>query len=188
MIAAYTPPRGDTVSHAQEFSPSSHAVPAPVAQIAVERRLGNFIDLRSWGDPRSHVLKGLAASAVALILMALVVYFVHFLYIFSVFFLLLLVWGITNAISALVRGRQENFLYEEGMVHRKRDDLIAVTWPEVSRLEKSKGNRSLTGGRRFRVNIQDGRSFAVPLVLTDGADPFITHLAQILRQHGRPVD
>jgi hypothetical protein len=166
----------------------SPEVPASVARAAAEQGLGEFIDARGWGG-RRYILTKLAASGAALAAMALIIGLLHFLYIFSVFLLFYFVWGISNAIAALVRGEELTALYANGIVHTGRDGILAVPWPQVARLGKSDRNRGLTGGRRFPVYLADGRCLQVPLVRgKDGTDQFIARIAAALRQYGRPVE
>ena len=163
-------------------------VPAPVARAAAEQGLGEFIDARAWGG-RRYILTKLAASGAALVAMALIIGFLHFLYIFDVFLLFYFVWGVSNAIAALVRGPQLTVLYANGIAQTSRDGILAVPWPQVARLGKSDRNRGLTGGRRFPVYLADGRCLQIPLVRgKDGTDQFIARIAAALRQYGRPVE
>src|SRR5581483_2565898 len=101
-----------------------------------------------------YVVRKLAASGTALVMMALIIGLLHFLYIFSVFLLFYFVWGISNAIAAAVRGPQLTALYADGIVHTRRQALVAAAWPQVARLGKSDRRRELTGGRRFPVTLE----------------------------------
>lgn len=164
------------------------AVPPPVATAAAAQGLGEFIDSRSWGG-RQYVLRKLAVSGGSLVLMALIIGLVHFLYFLSIVLLFSLVWGISNAIAAVVRGPQLTVLYANGIAAANRDGVVAAAWPQVARLGKSDRNRGLTGGRRFPLYLADGRCLEIPLVrAADGTDPFIAAIGASLRQHGRVVE
>jgi hypothetical protein len=173
------------MEHTLAYSPG---VAAPVARASAEQGLGEFIDARAWGG-RRYILTKLVASGAAMAAMALIIGLLHFLYIFSIFLLFYFVWGISNAIAALVRGEELTALYVNGIVHTGRDGILAVPWPQVARLGKSDRNRGLTGGRRLPVYLEDGRCFQVPLVRRkDGTDQFAARIAAALRQYGRPVE
>lgn len=172
---------------AEPRNPDLREPPAPVAALAAERAFGAYLDQRGWGDPWKNAGLGLLA-VVAAVLGEIVIHVVGLLFLHLVM-LMLFVGGLANAISALVRGRRESYLFAGGLVHSDRKGLVAVAWPQVARLGRSVGEHRLTGGRRFPLHLQGGRTIDIPLVQrADGTDPFMRRLADLLRQYGRPVE
>lgn len=164
-------------------------IPEPVARLAADRGLGEYLAHRGWEDPRKKVGLSLLAVLAAVVGEILLVQFLHLFFLHLVM-LILFIGGISNAIAALVRGRQQNYLFAHGLVHSKKNELYTVEWPQVARLSpKVVGGHGLTGGRRALLHLQDGRSISIPLGQEAAAkDPFIQSLIRQLKQHGRPVE
>lgn len=163
------------------------SVPEPVARLAAGAGLGAYVAERGWGSPWQKAGQSLLL-VVAAIVGEILIRVLGILFLLNVPLLLMFVGGVSNAIAALVRGRQDNYLFAAGLVHARGAALRVVRWPEVTRLGKSAGNRGLTGGRRFPLHLHDGGTINIPLVLVDGRDEFMGRLADLLRQHGRPVE
>lgn len=142
---------------------------------------------RSWRDPRKKVGISLLAVLTAVVGEILLVQFLHFF--LHLVMLILFIGGISNAIAARARGRQQNYLFAHGLVHSKKNESYTIEWPQVARLSpKVVGGHGLTGGRRALLHLQDGRSISIPLGQEAAAkDPSIQSLIRQLKQHGRPV-
>src|SRR5262245_50300635 len=162
-------------------------IPEPVLRLATDRALGTYVAVRGWGNPGAKVAQSLLLAAVAVIGEVLI-RILGVLFLLNIPLIIMFIGGISNAIAAGVRGRQDNYLFTGGLVHDRRGSLRAIPWAQVARLGRSAGNRGLTGGRRFPLHLLDGRTITIPLAQTDGRDVFLGRLAELLRQHGRPVD
>jgi hypothetical protein len=162
-------------------------IPEPVIRLAAERALGEYVAERGWGNPWAKVGQSLLLALIA-VAGEVVIRVLGILFIFNIALIILFIGGISNAIAALARGRQDNYLFTGGLVHVRRDSLRAIPWAQVARLGRSTGNRGLTGGRRFPLQLLDGSSVTIPLVQVDGRDTFIERLVDLLKRHGRPVD
>jgi hypothetical protein len=164
-------------------------IPEPVARLASERGLGEYLDQRGWGDPWKKIGLSLLAVLVAVVGEVLLVQLLHLFFLHLVM-LILFIGGISNVIAALVRGRQQSYLFAHGLVHSKKNELYTIEWPQVARLgTKVVGGHGLTGGRRALLHLQDGRPIGIPLNQQAAAkDPFIQSLIRQLKQHGRPIE
>jgi len=172
----------------QASLPDAGAIPDPVARLAADRALGDYAGQRGWGDPKAKVGQSLLIILAA-VLGEVIIRLLGILFFLNVPLLIMFIAGISNAITALFRGRQENYLFARGLVHSKNNELYVVEWPQVTRLGKSVGNRRLTGGRRFPLHLHVGRTINIPLrQQADGTDPFMNRLSHLLKQHGRPVE
>jgi hypothetical protein len=176
------------------------AAPDGVASLAARRGFGNLIDIRREVTMMEAVIKGGIVTAVSLGLMILLGWLGGDTSVFSParsvlrFFafaaFIMFVWGLAYAIRGLVVGSRVHYLYEGGLVHSRRSGLRAVAWPEVTVL-KSVYNRRRQGDEGkvlgYRVETQGGSSFAIPLSMVNGRDPFIDWIVERLRAHGRPI-
>ncbi|WP_345351838.1 hypothetical protein [Actinoallomurus liliacearum] len=169
--------------------PDLRSVPEPVSRLAAGRMLGDYLGRRGWGDPRKKIGLSLLAILTAVVGEILVVQILGFFFLHLVM-LMLFIGGISNAIAALARGRQENYLFARGLVHSKNDELRTVEWPQVARLgSKAVGGHGLTGGRHALLHLQDGGSIKIPLTQQAATkDPFIQNLVHLLKEHGRPIE
>ncbi|WP_345438681.1 hypothetical protein [Actinoallomurus vinaceus] len=110
--------------------------------------------------------------------------------IFALVFFFAMVWGIVMAVRGLLVGSRACFLFEGGLIAKRRTGPVAVAWPEITALKtvyrRNQGNEGKVAG--YRVETPNGTAFAVPLVLVDGRDAFIDRIVGHVRALGRPIE
>jgi hypothetical protein len=166
-----------------------------VAALAVQRNLGELLDRRGNGNPfiRAMVLIATATGAFGLFyLMTLPSW-----RILGFLALIPLVYGIVTpiwAVIVLVRGYQQTFLYQGGLVFVKNGSPRAATWSDVTGLEVLMfGESSIFNGKTsaYLVKLSNGAPMRVgssEIALPDGQrDPFGGRLIQVIQATGRPI-
>lgn len=167
-------------------------VPNGVRRRAEERGLGGLVDVRREVTTPEALVKGWGTAAVSFgIMWLLATLNLGALRVVAVFFFFLFFWGLVYGVRGLVVGSRVHYLYEGGIVRHRRSVVDVVAWPEVVRL-RSVYNRRAQGSEGkvlgYRIEAQDGTSFAVPLVPVGGRDAFIDRIVDALRHHGRPIE
>lgn len=174
--------------------------PERITRIAAQRGLGGLVDVRRELSTGGSLITGGGTAAVSIAgmwLLSLIpgatsafswVHSVVRIFVLMLFFAM--VWGIVIAVRGLVVGSRACFLFEGGLVAKRRSGPIAVSWPEIAVLRtvyrRNQGSEGKIAG--YRVEIGNGPSFVVPLVLVDGRDAFIDRIVERLRAHGRPIE
>jgi len=181
--------------------PLDGPVPPDVDRVAVERGFGELVAVRRGVTSPRAMASGSGTAAIALAAMVLLhgplmqedelSPFYSLLHAGYLAFLLMLIGGLGHAVRGLVVGTRAHYLYSGGFVSTRRSRCRTLAWEDLARMparHRPRGNHSRGGEvQGYRLEGRDGNSFTVPLVLTDGRDAFIDHIAAALREHNRPT-
>ncbi|MGH3311326.1 MAG: hypothetical protein ACRDP3_12190 [Streptomyces sp.] len=135
-------------------------VPENVAAAAAERSLGRFIMMREDRSALTRIMPsviiiGLLIGGIYLVggVVGVKVGLVPFLAVPVV-----LLYVVSVALGAVFSGRRTLYLFELGLVSRRRRRTEAVAWSEVSRLEVSEGDNLLgpVNGWLRRIGLRTG--------------------------------
>jgi hypothetical protein len=120
----------------EEFSmPEPGKVPPKVAAIAGQYRLGGLVAVTTGHNPFKIV--GFAVGLfVAGIGVAALGAFVRFLFVLGLAVMFFGFVAIAFAVKVAAAGVEASYVYSGGFVVRKKRDLRAVTWPEVTQLRR----------------------------------------------------
>jgi hypothetical protein len=180
--------------------PAGEQVPEAVGRAAAEHGLGALVDVRREVPMGAAVVRGGVVAVVSTALLVLVGYLAKDLSVFDLSYSLMRFVGLVlfftafggflYAVRGLVVGSRSHYLFAGGLVHLRRGGPRAVAWPQVDLLKpvynrRSQGSEGTVLG--YEVQVGGRALFAVPLVLTDGRDPFVDRVIERLRAHDRPI-
>jgi hypothetical protein len=175
-------------------------VPEAVGRAAAEHGLGALVDVRREVAMGAAVVRGGVVAVVSCALLVLVSYLAKDMSVFGLAYSLTRFGGLVlffaafagflYAVRGLVVGSRSHYLFAGGLVHLRRGGPRAVAWPQIDLLKpvydrRSRGSEGKVLG--YEVQVGGRALFAVPLVLTDGRDPFMDRIIERLRAHDRPV-
>lgn len=83
-------------------------------------------------------------------------------------------------------GPRVNYLYEGGIVQRRRSAVSVIAWPDLIGMSPLYGRSHGHEGEvlAYRLDGRDGTSFAVAVILADNRDPFLDQAIEHVRGNG----
>ncbi|MBO2464335.1 hypothetical protein [Actinomadura violacea] len=173
--------------------------PNDVAGAAARHGFGALCDVRREVTATAAVITGGVTAVVCALLMWLlslipgsmdVFSWVHSLA-YPIHFVLLMgfIWGAVYAIRGLTVGSRATYLFEGGLVARRRSGPLVIAWGDLAAVKavykRKQGDEGKVAG--YKVEGRQGTTIPVPLLLAGGRDAFIDRIIAEARSHGRPV-
>ncbi|GAA2136938.1 hypothetical protein GCM10009727_31950 [Actinomadura napierensis] len=173
--------------------------PDDVTGAAARHGFGALSDVRREVTATTAIAGGAATAVVCVLLMWLLSLipgsmdafsWVHSLA-YPIHFVLLMgfIWGIVYAIRGLTVGSRATYLFDGGLVARRRGGPLVIAWQDLTAVKavykRRQGDEGKVAG--YKVEGRDGTTIPVPLLLTAGRDAFIDRIIAEAGSHGRPV-
>jgi hypothetical protein len=173
--------------------------PDDVTGAAARHGFGALSDVRREVTATTAIVGGAVTAVVCVLLMWLlslipgstdVFSWVHSLA-YPIHFVLLMgfIWGIVYAIRGLTVGSRATYLFEGGLVARRRSGPLVIAWGDLAAVKavykRKQGDEGKVAG--YKVEGRDGTTIPVPLLLTGGRDAFIDRIIAEAGSRGRPV-
>jgi len=176
--------------------PASVVVPPPVAEVVARRGFGAYLAGRQDVAVRRTLGIGCGGAVVCLALLFGVAagtsgvsplsWTYSLVHAVAVgLFVAALSLGVFG-LRALALGPRVNYLYEGGIVQRRRSGVSAIAWPDAVRMSPVYGKAQGHEGQvlAYRLDARDGTSITVAVVLSDNRDPFLDQVIEHVRRNG----
>ncbi|OIV36355.1 hypothetical protein BIV57_16650 [Mangrovactinospora gilvigrisea] len=172
------------------------AVPERVSAAAAQAALGRAVDARREITTGQSLVVGVLFAGGGWGLLALIaayaddvspfgwVHSILHVVAFGLFFFGF--YGAVLAVRGLLVGNRVHYLYEGGLVNRRRSSVRVVRWAEAESLTPVHDTRQGEEGklRGYRLRGRGGVEIPIPLQIKDGRDAFVDRIVASLRQAG----